>query len=177
MYFIVNHRCYPKVTQLETLFYFLLSVKGECVAIGASRKQTLHPLATIIKQSGQTGKTTYIQIMSAPKMVGKMWVHSQNTNDSLKESNDLKRWNAELEIDRRHFETIRTADTEINLYVIIIVIIIFIMLCQCTWLILHSRKFDYSTRYIKCNENNVQARELNEPVGFLVSSLNNLGSR
>ena len=79
-----------------------------------------------------------------------MWVRSQNTNDSLKESNDLKRWNAELEIDRSHFETIRTADTEINLYVIIIVIIIFIMLCQCTWLILHSRKFNYSTRYIKC---------------------------
>ena len=87
--------------------------------------------------------------------------------------------NAELEIDRSHFETIRTADTEINLYVIIIIIIIiiFIMLCQCTWLILHFRKFSYSTRYIKCNENNVQARKLNEPVGFLVSSLNNLGSR
>ena len=115
--------------------------------------------------------------MLAPKIVGKMWVRSQNTNDSLKESNDLKRWNAELEIDRSHFETIRTADTEINLYVIIIVTIIFIMLCQCTWLILHSRKFNYSTRYIKCNENNVQARELNEPLGFLVSSLNNLGSR
>ena len=29
---------------------------------------------------------------------------------------------------------------------------------------------------IKCNENKVQARKLNEPVGFLVSSLNNLGS-
>ena len=27
------------------------------------------------------------------------------------------------------------------------------------------------------NENNVQARKLNEPVGFLVSYLNNLGSR
>ena len=51
------------------------------------------------------------------------------------------------------------------------------MLCQCTWLILHFRKFSYSTRYIKCNENNVQARKLNEPVGFLFSSLNNLGSR
>ena len=146
----MNHRCHPKVTQLQTLFYFLLSVKEECVAVGAGRKQTLHPLATIIKQSGQTGKTTCIQIMLAPKTVGKMWVRSQNTNDSLKESNDLKRWNAELEIDRSHFETIRTADTEINLYVIIIVIIIFIMLCQCTWLILHSRKFNYSTRYIKC---------------------------
>ena len=115
--------------------------------------------------------------MLAPKIVGKMSGRSQNTNDSLKESNDLKRWNAELEIDRSHFETIRTADTEINLYVIIIVTIIFIMLCQCTWLILHSRKFNYSTRYIKCNENNVQAWKLNEPVGFLVSSLNNLGSR
>ena len=46
------------------------------------------------------------------------------------------------------------------------------MLCQSTWLILHSRKFNYSTIYIKCNENNVQARKLNEPVGFLVSSLN-----
>ena len=43
--------------------------------------------------------------------------------------------------------------------------------------LLHSRKFDYSTRYIKYNENNVQARKLNEAVGFLVSSLNNLGSR
>ena len=41
---------------------------------------------------------------------------------------------------------------------------------------LHSRKFIYITRYIKRNENNVQARKLNEPVGFLVSSLNNLGS-
>ena len=55
------------------------------------------------------------------------------------------------------------------------------MLCQCTWLIsgliLHSRKFNHSRRYNKCNENNVQARKLNEPVGFLVSSLNNLGSR
>ena len=177
MYFVVNHRCYPKVTQLETLFYFLLSVKEECVAVRASRKQTLHPLATVVNQSGQTGKTTYIQIMLAQKIVGKMWVLSQNTSYSLKESNDLKRWNAELEIDRRHFETIRTADTEINLYVIIIVIIIFIMLCQCTWLILHFRKFNYSTRYIKFNDNNVQARKLNEPVGFLVSSLNNLGSR
>ena len=39
-------------------------------------------------------------------------------------------------------------------------------------LILHSRKFNYSTRYSKCNENNVQARMLNEPVGFLVSPLN-----
>ena len=51
------------------------------------------------------------------------------------------------------------------------------MLCQCTWLSLHSRKFNYSTRYIKCNENNVQARKVNEPVGFLVSPLNNLGPR
>ena len=40
------------------------------------------------------------------------------------------------------------------------------MLCQCTWIILLSRKFNYNTRYIKCNENNVQARKLNEPVGF-----------
>ena len=100
MYFIVNRRCYPKVTQLETLFYFLLSVKEECVAVGASRKQTLHPLATVVNQSGRTGKTTYIQIMLAQKIVGKMWVRSQNTSYSLKESNDLKRWNAELEIDR-----------------------------------------------------------------------------
>ena len=115
--------------------------------------------------------------MLAPKIVGKMSGRSQNTNDSLKESNDLKRWNAELEIDRSHFETIRTADTEINLCVIIIVTIIFIMLCQCTWLILHSRKFNYSTRYIKCNKNDLQARKLNESDGFLVSSLNNLGSR
>ena len=29
----------------------------------------------------------------------------------------------------------------------------------------------------KFNENNVQAKKLNEPVGFLFSSLNNLGSR
>ena len=106
-----------------------------------------------------------------------MQVRSQNTSYSLKESNDLKRWNAEVEIDQSHFETIGTADTENNLYGVIIVIIIFIMLCQCTWLILHFRKFNYSTRYIKCNENNVQAWKLNEPVGFLVSSLNNLGSR
>ena len=151
----MNHRCHPKVTQLETLFYFLLSVKEECVAVGASRKQTLHPLATVVNQSGQTGKTTYIEIMLAQKIVGKMWVRSQNTSYSLKESNGLKRWNAEL----------RTADTEINFYVIIIIIIIiiiiFIMLCQCTWLILHFRKFNCSTRYIKCNENNVQARKLN----------------
>ena len=62
--------------------------------------------------------------MLAQKIVGKMWVHSQNTSYSLKETNGLKRWNAELEIDRRHFETIRTADTEINLYPIIIVIIL-----------------------------------------------------
>ena len=48
MYFIVNHRCYPKVTQLETLFYFLLSVKEECVAVGANRKQTLPPLARLL---------------------------------------------------------------------------------------------------------------------------------
>ena len=47
-----------------------------------------------------------------------------------------------------------------------------LLFCQCSWLILHSRKFNYSTRYIKCNENNVQTRKLNEPVGFLVSSLN-----
>ena len=47
-----------------------------------------------------------------------------------------------------------------------------LLLCFVIILILHSRKFDYSTRYIKCNENNVQARKLNEPVGFLVSSLN-----
>ena len=39
------------------------------------------------------------------------------------------------------------------------------------------RKFNYSTRDIQYNENNVQARKLNEPVGFIVSSLNNLGSR
>ena len=32
-------------------------------------------------------------------------------------------------------------------------------------------------RLIKFSENNVQARKLNEPVGFLVSLLNNLGSR
>ena len=51
------------------------------------------------------------------------------------------------------------------------------MLCQCTWLILHSRKFNYSRRYNKCNENNMKARKLNEPVGFLVSSVSNLGSR
>ena len=38
MYFIVNHRCHPKVTQLETLFYFLLSVKEECVAVGAEQE-------------------------------------------------------------------------------------------------------------------------------------------
>ena len=43
-------------------------------------------------------------------------------------------------------------------------------------LILHSRKFNYGTIYIKYNENNVQARKLNEPVSFLVSSLDNLGS-
>ena len=30
---------------------------------------------------------------------------------------------------------------------------------------------------IKFSENNVQARKLNEPVGFLVSSLNYFGSR
>ena len=47
-----------------------------------------------------------------------------------------------------------------------------LLLCFVIILILHSRKFNYSTRYIKCNENNVQARKLNEPVGFLVSSLN-----
>ena len=32
-------------------------------------------------------------------------------------------------------------------------------------------------RLIKCNENNMQAWKLNEPVGFLVSALNNYGSR
>ena len=47
-----------------------------------------------------------------------------------------------------------------------------LLLCFVIILILHSRKVNYSTRYIKCNENNVQARKLNEPVGFLVSSLN-----
>ena len=47
-----------------------------------------------------------------------------------------------------------------------------LLLCFVIILILHSRKFNYSTRYIKCNENNVQARKLNEPVGFLVGSLN-----
>ena len=52
------------------------------------------------------------------------------------------------------------------------VIINNLLLCVVIILILHSRKFNYSTRYIKCNENNVQARKLNEPVGFLVSSLN-----
>ena len=52
-----------------------------------------------------------------------------------------------------------------------------LLLCFVIILILHSRKFNYSIRYIKCNENNVQARKLNEPVAFLVSSLNNLGSR
>ena len=49
------------------------------------------------------------------------------------------------------------------------------MLGQCTWLISHSRKFNYGTRYIKCKKNNVQAWKLNEPADFLVSSLNNLG--
>ena len=45
------------------------------------------------------------------------------------------------------------------------------------YMVKHSRKFNYITRYFECNENNVQARKLNEPVGFLVGSLNNLGSR
>ena len=49
--------------------------------------------------------------------------------------------------------------------------------CRYTWLILHYRRFNYSTRYIKCNENNVQEMKLNEPGGFLVSSLNSLGFR
>ena len=35
----------------------------------------------------------------------------------------------------------------------------------------------YNKRLIKCNENNMQAWKLNEPVGFLVSALNNYGSR
>ena len=35
----------------------------------------------------------------------------------------------------------------------------------------------YNKRLIKCNENNMQAWKLNEPVGFLVNALNNYGSR
>ena len=35
----------------------------------------------------------------------------------------------------------------------------------------------YNKRLIKCRENNMQAWKLNEPVGFLVSALNNYGSR
>ena len=35
----------------------------------------------------------------------------------------------------------------------------------------------YNKRLIKCNENNMQAWKLNEPVGFLVSALNNYGTR
>ena len=35
----------------------------------------------------------------------------------------------------------------------------------------------YNKRLIKCNENNMQAWKLNEPVGFLVSALNNYSSR
>ena len=35
----------------------------------------------------------------------------------------------------------------------------------------------YNKRLIKCNENNIRAWKLNEPVGFLVSALNNYGSR
>ena len=35
----------------------------------------------------------------------------------------------------------------------------------------------YNKRLIKCNENNMQAWKLNEPVGFLVSAVNNYGSR
>ena len=35
----------------------------------------------------------------------------------------------------------------------------------------------YNKILIKCNENNMQAWKLNEPVGFLVSALNNYGSR
>ena len=38
--------------------------------------------------------------------------------------------------------------------------VIFFVLCQFTWLILQSSRF---------NENNVQARKLNEPVGFLLA--------
>ena len=41
---------------------------------------------------------------------------------------------------------------------------------------LQSSRFTYNRRLIKFNENNVRARKLNEPVGFLVSSLNNLVS-
>ena len=49
--------------------------------------------------------------------------------------------------------------------------------CRCAWLTLQSSRFTYSRRLIKFNEHNVQARKLNEAVGFLVySSLNNLGS-
>lgn len=35
----------------------------------------------------------------------------------------------------------------------------------------------YNKRLIKCRENNMQAWKLNELVGFLVSALNNYGSR
>ena len=42
---------------------------------------------------------------------------------------------------------------------------------------LQSSRFTCSRRLIKVNENNVEARKLNEAVGFLVySPLNNLGS-
>ena len=46
-------------------------------------------------------------------------------------------------------------------------------------LILQSSRFTYNRKLINNDRINVQARKLNEPVGFLVtcSSLNNLGSR
>ena len=50
------------------------------------------------------------------------------------------------------------------------------MFCRRTWLISQSSRFTYNRRLIKFNENNVRARKLNEPVGFLVSSLNKLVS-
>ena len=44
---------------------------------------------------------------------------------------------------------------------------------------LQSSRFTYNRKLINNNRINVQARKVNEPVGFLVtcSSLNNLGSR